>query len=128
MPLIFKLFWIGLGGFLGAISRYGLSGLVYKLFSDPWMPCGTMICNVLGCFLIGLFGGLIEAKQIFSPHTRLFMFIGLLGGFTTFSTFGMETFNLMREGQWLPSLLNIILTVVLGLTAVWLGFTLTRIK
>lgn len=121
-----RLLWIGLGGFIGAISRYSLSGLIYRLFSDPWMPYGTMACNVLGCFLIGLLGGLSESRQLFSPEVRLFLFIGLLGGFTTFSSFGIETFNLIREGQWFVSLMNVILSVVLGLTAVWLGFILIK--
>ncbi|NQT25105.1 fluoride efflux transporter CrcB [candidate division KSB1 bacterium] len=123
-----KLLWIGLGGFLGAISRYALSGFIYRVFSDPWMPYGTMACNVLGCFLIGLLGGLSESRQLFAPEIRLFLFIGLLGGFTTFSSFGMETFNLMREGQWFPSLMNVILSIVLGLIAVWIGFNITRIR
>lgn len=121
-----KLIWIGLGGFLGAIGRYILSGWMYRIFSDPWMPYGTLACNVLGCFLIGLLGGLSESRQVFSPEIRLFLFIGLLGGFTTFSSFGLETFNLIREGHWLASLGNIVLSIFLGLTAVWIGFNLAR--
>lgn len=123
-----KWIWIGLGGFLGAVGRYALSGWIYRFFSDPWMPWGTLACNVLGCFLIGLLTGLGESRQLFGPEIRLFLFIGLLGGFTTFSTFGMESLNLIREGQWPAFLINVFLSILIGLTAVWIGFHLTRLK
>lgn len=122
-----KLLLVGVGGFIGAISRYALGGLVYRLLSDPWMPYGTLACNLIGCLAIGFLGGLGEFRQIWNPEIRLFIFIGLLGGFTTFSSLGYETFGLIREGQLLPAFLNVAISCVLGLILVWLGWNLSRL-
>lgn len=117
---------VGAGGFLGAVARYALGGWVHRLLDNPWFPYGTLAVNVAGCFLIGLLGGLVETRQVLSAESRMFLFIGVLGGFTTFSTFGYETFSLARDGQFLAATINAILQVVCGLTAVWLGNTLAR--
>ncbi len=122
-----KLLLVGLGGFLGAIFRYGLSGLVYRFFEKPFFPYGTLVVNVLGCLLIGFLGGISENRQIFSPEARLFIFIGVLGSFTTFSTFGYEIFSFARDGQMLASAVNLVLHLILGLTAVWVGYILSRL-
>jgi len=122
-----NLLLVGAGGFIGSVLRYLMSGLAHRLFTNPIFPYGTLSVNVLGCFLIGLFGGLFETKQIFNPEARLFIFIGLFGGFTTFSTFGYESFNLARDGQLISTLSNIVLQIILGLGAVWLGNTLSRL-
>lgn len=117
-----KIFLVGMGGFFGSVFRYVLSGFFQRI---PWLetfPWGTLIVNVLGCFLIGLFGGLAEDRQLFSVELRLMLFVGLLGGFTTFSTFGFETFSFIQDGQWLSSLVNICLQIGLGLLAVWAGY------
>ncbi len=118
--------FVGAGGFVGAIGRYLLAGAVYQLFPNSSFPSGTTVVNVLGCFIIGLLNGLIETRQLFGPETRLFLLIGLLGGFTTFSTFGFETMALMKDGEFLLAVMNVLVQVVLGLGAVFVGYNLLR--
>lgn len=91
------------------------------------LPYGTLAVNVLGCLIIGFLGELTESRNLFSPELRMFVFIGLLGGFTTFSTFGYETMKLMQSGEALYSFSNIFFQVVLGLAAVWLGIILAKL-
>lgn len=122
-----KLFVIGLGGCVGAILRYLVAGAVHTLANTASFPVGTMTVNVVGCLLIGIGGGLMESRQFFSPEWRAFLFIGILGSFTTFSTFGLETFNLAKEGQWLSSFGNLGISLVLGLGAVFAGHSLSRL-
>lgn len=117
---------VGLGGFLGAAGRYLLSGGIHRLLKSSWYPMGTLGVNVLGCLLIGFVSGLVEGRGMFSPHTRLFLLVGLLGGFTTFSTFSYESFGLLREGQAVAAGVNILLQVILGLAAVFGGYLLSR--
>jgi len=112
---------IGAGGFLGALARYGFSGLVQRQVPLTTFPYGTLAVNLLGCFVIGVMAGLAESRQLFGPEFRLFALIGLLGGFTTFSTFGYETFGMIRDAEFLRAAANIALHVILGLTLVWLG-------
>jgi len=116
-----KVLAVGLGGFLGAISRYLLSGLAQSLFRNATFPVGTLIVNVLGCLVIGVLSELAESRGMLSGFPRAFLFIGLLGGFTTFSAFGNETVLLVRDGQTLSAGANILGNVVLGLAAVWVG-------
>lgn len=89
-------------------------------------PIGTLFVNVAGCFLIGYGNGMADVRQLLSPQARIFLFIGLLGGFTTFSTFGYETLALARDSQEMRAVVNVLLSIVLGLAAVWLGYTLSR--
>ena len=110
-----------MGGGLGAILRYLLSGVVQNNSKGVLFPLGTLAVNVVGCFAIGFLSGLVETRSAFSPETRLFIFIGLLGGFTTFSTFGNETFNLLLGGENLLALVNLGASITAGLVAVWLG-------
>jgi CrcB protein len=117
---------VGAGGFIGAILRYGLSGLVHRVITFAAFPWGTLIVNVVGCFAIGALAGLGESRQAFGPEARLFLFIGLLGGFTTFSTFGFETFELIRDAQRAAAAANVLIQVTVGITAVWLGYSLLR--
>ena len=121
-----KVLLVGIGGFLGAIARYALGGWVHRSAHGPVFPYGTLVVNVLGCLLIGALAGLVETRGVLSPESRVFLLIGLLGGFTTFSTFGYETLQLLRDGQLLYGLANIGASVLLGLGAVWLGFVLPR--
>lgn len=121
-----KLLWVGAGGFLGAISRYIVSGLIYRVFGKGWFPLGTLAVNVIGCLLIGFLSGIAEDRQIFSPELRLLVFIGILGGFTTFSTFGYEIFSFTRDGQIVSSMVNLFLHIGLGLGAVWFGFSISK--
>jgi CrcB protein len=116
---------IGIGGFIGSIVRYLASGYVQQASKSIDFPYGTLVVNVLGCFIIGFLAQLAENRGVFTTQSRLFVFVGFLGGFTTFSTFGNETLNLMREGQSMNALANIGTNVVLGLFAVWLGRTVS---
>ncbi len=122
-----KLLLIGLGGFAGAVSRYLAGGWIQKILSNPWFPYGTFAVNVLGCLFIGFLSGLAETRQILTPEVRLFLLIGFLGSFTTFSTFGYETFGFLRDGQLIPALSNAVFQVILGLASVWLGHLISRL-
>jgi CrcB protein len=116
-----RILLIGTGGFIGAVLRYLLSGYIQTLSKSFEFPYGTLAVNILGCFVLGFLVQLTEAHGIFSAQTRLFLFIGILGGFTTFSAFGNETFNLLRDReQWL-AFVNVAAHVVLGLGAIWSG-------
>jgi len=117
---------IGIGGCIGAVLRYLVAGAVHALLKTVAFPLGTMTVNVVGCLLIGLGGGLMESRQLFSPEWRAFIFVGILGSFTTFSTFGLETFNLAKQGQWLTSFGNVGFSLALGLVAVFTGYVLSR--
>jgi CrcB protein len=119
-----NLLFVAAGGAVGAILRYAVSGLTHRI-TGPAFPWGTMAVNVLGCFLIGLLWAATERAPI-SPRTSLFLFTGVLGAFTTFSTYGLETFNLLRGGEMGPSLANVLVSNVVGLAAVAAGFALTQ--
>ncbi len=114
----------GFGGFIGTIMRYLLNDVIYRSLDYPFYPYGTLTINVLGCFFIGLLASLAESRIALTPEVRVFLQIGILGGFTTFSTFGLETFSLIRDGQFLLGVGNILLQVFVGLFAVWLGYYL----
>ena len=116
---------VGFGGFVGSICRYALGGAVHRHYSMATFPYGTLSVNLLGCALIGALVGLADSRQLFSPELRTFGFIGLLGGFTTFSTFGYETIEMAREGEHIRAAFNVGLHVVLGLVFVWLAYELT---
>lgn len=113
---------VGSGGFVGALARYGLSGFVHRQLPLASFPYGTLAVNLLGCLLVGLVAGLVESRQLFSPEIRVFALIGVLGGFTTFSTFGFETFAMLREGEFLRAGLSVAAHLLLGLTLVWMGY------
>lgn len=112
---------VALGGAVGSVARYKLSGWVLHHALDWRFPAGTFTVNVLGCLLAGLFAGLAEKHALFSAETRLLLFTGLLGGFTTFSAFGLETMHLLRKGELLLAGSNIVLSVSVGLLALWIG-------
>lgn len=117
---------VGTGGFIGSVLRYLISGLVFRLLDKPWFPVGTLAVNLLGCLAIGLLGGIAEQRRIFTPEFRFFVFVGILGGFTTFSAFAYDTASLIHNGRGAAALLNIALQVIVGLFAVWLGALLAR--
>ena len=121
-----QLLFVGAGGFLGAIGRYLITTLAQRL--SPWfgIPLGTLAVNIAGCFLIGLIGGLTEQRFSLSAEARLFLFVGVLGGFTTFSSFGWEAVILARDGAAGRALAYVGLQMILGLGAVWLGLVLSR--
>ena len=118
---------VGAGGFVGAGLRFLVSGWVYQLVPNAGFPWGTLVVNVVGCLLLGLLGGIAEVRGVLSATTRLFLFIGVLGGFTTFSTLAFETVTLAAGSQMLRAAANIAAHVVLGLAAAWLGFNLAKL-
>lgn len=118
-----KILAIAVAGALGAVSRYAISGGVYRLTGSSF-PYGTVIVNVTGCFLIGLLYRLSEAGTPWPVELRVAVFIGFLGGYTTFSTFGYETFMLVRAAEFARAAVNVTLHLVAGLGSVWLGYEL----
>ena len=112
------------GGAIGTLARYSLSGLAQKLTAGTF-PLGTLVVNLVGSFIIGLIWGLWEDSQIQS-NTRTFIFVGVLGGFTTFSSFMLESLNLFRDGDTKMALLNILAQNILGIVLVFLGFIVAR--
>src|SRR5262245_324478 len=117
--------WIAVGSALGGIARYWCSGFAARLFGETF-PWGTLFVNVSGSFVIGFFATLTAPDgRVFAGSTmRQFVMIGLLGGFTTFSSFSLQTLNLANDGEWLQAGSNIVASVVLCLVAVWLGHLL----
>lgn len=117
--------WIAVGGAIGSVTRFWCGGVAARLFGETF-PWGTLFVNVTGSFLIGLFVTLTGPDgRIFAGSTmRQFVTIGLIGGFTTFSSFSIQTLNLLNNGQWLYGAGNIVGSVVLCLLAVWLGHML----
>lgn len=117
---------IGSGGFIGSIARYFLSrlNLSTSFFS---IPIGTLLVNILGSLVIGLLMGISERSTILTTEARLFLMVGLCGGFTTFSSFTMENLSLLHNGQVLQILVYTSLSVILGFFAVWIGYALTNL-
>ncbi len=117
------LFLIGTGGFIGSILRYLLSGYAQHLSKSIQFPFGTLAVNIVGCALVGFLAELADHRSVISGETRAFLTVGLLGGFTTYSAFGNETMNLLRDGEPWLAFGNIIGHIILGLIAVWLGYS-----
>jgi CrcB protein len=115
---------VGLGGALGSIARYKVGGFVLHQTPAWSFPLSTFGVNVLGCFAVGVLGALVELHDLFSPSTRLLLFTGLLGGFTTFSAFGYESLFLLRRGLIQVSSLYVLLSVMCGISAVFGGMKL----
>jgi fluoride exporter len=116
-----QLLLIALGGALGSVCRYGLATLVQRL-SSPFFPYGTFAVNVAGCLVFGIIVGAARERFVLGPPERAFLLIGILGGFTTFSTFTYETFTLLQDGQLVRAFANVAGQVVCGLAALWLGY------
>ena len=114
-----QVFMVGLGGFIGAVARYGISTLLQGRGAG-W-PLATLLVNVVGCLAIGALLGLARDNPDLSPQVRSFLVVGLLGSFTTFSTLGHETMQLVEEGNHGRALVLILLHLTLGLAAVWIG-------
>ena len=112
------------GGGVGSLLRYGVSGVFSKTGSG--FPLGTLLVNLTGSFLIGLFWGVSEKAVFGHPNWKTFIFAGVLGGFTTFSAYGLESFGLLREGKPALALANILLSNILGIALVILGFLISR--
>ncbi len=116
-----RLIFVGLGGFIGAILRYLISGFAQDLSNSISFPYGTLAVNVIGCFSLGFLTQLFENHVIVSPELRLLLLVGVLGSFTTFSTFSNETLNLIQEQKLFLALVNISVQLILGLSAGFLG-------
>ena len=112
------------GGAIGTLARYALSGFTHKIYIGTF-PMGTLVVNMVGSLVIGFLWGISESRNI-SPNYRSFAFIGLLGGFTTFSSYALETMNLLRDNEIRQALTNMLVTNILGLMLVFLGFLLAK--
>src|SRR6266404_2237769 len=111
---------VGAGGFIGSVSRY-YSGQIFARYFSTALPIGTLLVNIAGCLLIGIIYGLSERSNILSPEWRLFLATGFCGGFTTFSTFSIESISLIRDGQFFILSLYIAASVIIGFAATYLG-------
>lgn len=118
---------VGLGGFVGSIARYQLGGWVLHLTAQERFPWSTFAVNVVGCLVAGVLAGLAERFELFSADARLFLFTGLLGGFTTFSAFGLDSMYLVRRGELAVAALYAGASVVVGIGAVWLGLRIVSL-
>lgn len=116
-------FWVGLGSALGGIARYWIA-LAVAALTGPQFPWGTILINIIGSFIIGFFGTLtgIDGRLAVPNDARIFVMTGLCGGFTTFSAFSLQTFDLAHDGRWLDAAGNVVLSIVLCLVAVTLGY------
>lgn len=124
--MLTKILLVGLGGFIGASLRY-ISGLVVSRFtSETPFPFETFIVNMLGCLLIGFLAGLADTRDLFTETSRVFVFTGVLGAFTTFSTFSHDTVGLFQDGHFAEALLNLGVQIFLGLIAVWGGLQISK--
>jgi CrcB protein len=115
--------WVAIGGALGSMMRYGFSGAIAQMTGQTF-PYGTMFVNVTGALLIGILASLSasESRFFIPAPARMFLMTGVCGGYTTFSTFSLESFNLLREGETLRALANMLLSVVFCILAVWIGY------
>jgi CrcB protein len=115
-------FWIGVGSALGGVARYWCSGVAARLIGETF-PWGTLIVNITGSFVIGFFFALTgpDGRVLVSPTMRQFVMVGLCGGYTTFSSFSLQTLTLLQDGEFLYAGANVVTSVVLCMLAVWLG-------
>ena len=116
---------IGVGGFLGAVTRYAVSLWIGQRWGRVF-PLGTFFINVSGSFLIALVMSLSTERLMVSPQWRLFLAVGFLGAYTTFSTFEFETGNLLRDGEWMIAGLNVVFSVVAGFIALKIGDVISK--
>ena len=116
-----------LGAGLGGVLRFLASGFVQRLANGWLFPIGTATVNVIGCLVIGFLAQLAESRAFLSGEMRALIMVGILGGFTTFSTFGYETFQLLRDGEYLMAVANVGLQVTIGVVFVAVGYSLARL-
>ncbi len=119
--------WVAIGGALGSVGRFWLNGIISNSFGETF-PWGTMLVNISGSFVIGVIGAVANPEGRMDSPSRAFvtqfLMIGICGGYTTFSSFSLQTLNLLRDREWLYAGGNVVLSVVLCLVAVWLGWLL----
>ncbi len=123
--MILNALFVGFGGFLGAISRFLVSSWVGQRWGRVF-PLGTFVANILGCFMIGFVMTLFSERIMASPQIRLFVGVGFIGAFTTFSTFEYETGALLMDGQWLLAMLNVVGSLIIGFAALKAGEVLAK--
>ena len=116
---------IAIGGALGSTARYLFSQIVQRA-SGTLFPIGTFAVNCVGCLVFGAIAGAAEHRVQIAPEVRLFLLVGILGGFTTFSTYAFESFALLRDGQFAAAVVNIVGQVIAGLAGMWIGFAVSR--
>jgi CrcB protein len=121
-----KLLLIGFAGFIGTLGRYWLSGVVARRYGETF-PLGTLAVNLVGCFLVGLLFYLMQERYLVNQNVRTIILIGLLGGFTTFSSLGLQTFTLLQDNEVALAVLNMVASNVMGLLLVWAGYTLAKV-
>lgn len=122
---MWRILFIGLAGLLGTLGRYWVSGLAARRFGETF-PAGTLLVNIVGCFLAGFLFYLMQERFLVNQTVRTAIMIGFLGGFTTFSSFGLQTFTLIRDSEFGFAALNIVVSNLVGLLMVWVGYTLAR--
>jgi CrcB protein len=123
---VLKILLVGLAGLAGTLCRYWLSGAVARRYGEAF-PAGTLAVNLLGCFVAGLLFHLMQERGAFSETARVAVFVGLLGGFTTFSSYGLQTFELLRAGRAGLAALNVIASNLLGVLMVFAGYSLAKL-
>jgi CrcB protein len=120
-----KTILIGIAGLIGTLSRYWLSGFVARQSGETF-PWGTLVVNIVGCLIAGAVFQMTEERALFNPTFRTVIVIGLLGGFTTFSSYGLQTFTLLKDGAFGLATLNLLVSNVLGVFMVWAGYGLAK--
>jgi CrcB protein len=123
---VLKILLVGLAGLAGTLCRYWLSGAFARRYGEAF-PAGTLAVNLLGCFAAGLLFHLVQERHAFSETARAAVFVGLLGGFTTFSSYGLQTFELLREGRPGLAALNVVASNLLGVLMVCAGYALAKL-
>jgi CrcB protein len=123
---VLRLLLVGLAGLAGTLCRYWLSGAVARRYGEAF-PAGTLAVNLLGCFAAGLLFQLMQVRYDFGETARAAVFVGLLGGFTTFSSYGLQTFELLRDGRVGVAALNVVASNVLGVLMVCAGYALAKL-
>ena len=121
-----RILLVGSAGLAGTLCRYWLSGAISRRYGEAF-PAGTLAVNLLGCFAAGLLFHLMQERGAFSETARAAVFVGLLGGFTTFSSYGLQTFELLREGRAGMAALNVVASNLLGVLMVFAGYALGRV-
>ena len=122
---MYKILLIGCAGLAGTLARYWLSAWADQQWGGPF-PMGTLVVNLTGCLAVGFLLHATEAKHLSDPAVRQALLVGLLGGFTTFSSFGLQTFSLLRDGEIFLAGANILMSNVAGLMLVWTGYAVSR--
>jgi CrcB protein len=123
---VLRVLFIGLAGLVGTLCRYWLSGVLARRYGETF-PAGTLAVNVAGCFLIGFLFYMFQERYVVGQTARTVVLVGFLGGFTTFSSYGLQTFTLLRDGEFAYAAANVFASNLLGLLMVWGGYALAKL-